>query len=272
LQRPLWAFYCILLIMGTFLFDSIVFGPVTSRRLGNSLGINLLPVNKKICNFNCIYCECGLTLHGVRGTGMPTREEVRHELEKWLKYNHKSGTLIDSITFAGNGEPTLHPKFAEIIDDTVDLRNRHNMHVKIAVLSNATRISDEKIFEALLKTDLNILKLDSGFEETINRINCPVIKFKLDETVALLKKFNGNFIIQTLFFSGRINHQFVDNTTPEEIEKWLGIMDQIKPESIMIYTIARDTPFEGLVKASYKELQAIASKASKRGFKVQISA
>src|SRR4030042_2326597 len=121
--------------MGTFLFDRIVFGPVVSRRLGNSLGINLLPVNKKICNFNCIYCECGLTLHGSKSSGMPTREEVRQELEKWLKYNHKSGLPIDSKTFAGNAEPTAHPEFAEIIDDTVRLRDLYNKPVKIAVLS-----------------------------------------------------------------------------------------------------------------------------------------
>jgi len=258
--------------MGTFLFDSIVFGPVMSRRLGNSLGINLLPVDKKICNFNCIYCECGLTLHGSQGTGMPTREEVRHELEKWLKYNHLSGTPLDSITFAGNGEPTLHPQFAAIIDDTVDLRNRYNRHVRIAVLSNATRISNKKVFMALLKTDLNILKLDSGFKKTIDRINCPVIKFDLEETVANLKKFGGNLIIQTLFFRGRINNLPIDNTTPEEIEKWLDTVDQIRPESLMIYTIARETPHEELVKASYKELQSIAAQARRRGFRVQISA
>jgi wyosine [tRNA(Phe)-imidazoG37] synthetase (radical SAM superfamily) len=258
--------------MGTFLFDSIVFGPVTSRRLGNSLGINLLPVNKKICNFNCIYCECGLTLPGTRSSGMPARAAVRHELEKWLKDNHRPGTPIDSITFAGNGEPTLHPEFAGIISDTVELRNRYDQHVKIAVLSNATRISDEKVFASLMKADLNILKLDSGFEETITRINCPITKFRLEETVAWLKKFKGNLIIQTLFFRGMINNQPIDNTTPAEIEKWIAIMDQIKPESIMIYTIARDTPNIGLIKASYKELQVIASKAEKRGFRVQISA
>lgn len=258
--------------MATFLFDSIVFGPVTSRRLGNSLGINLLPVNKKICNFNCIYCECGLTLSGTKSSGMPARQAVRHELEKWLKYNHKQGKPIDSITFAGNGEPTLHPEFAGIISDTIELRDQYNRHVKIAVLSNATRISDENVFAALMKTDLNILKLDSGFEDTIYRINCPAVKFHLEETVTRLKEFKGKLIIQTLFFRGMINGLPVDNTTPEETEKWLALMDQIKPEGIMIYTIARDTPTTGLVKVHYAALKAIASKAEKRGFRVQISA
>lgn len=211
-------------------------------------------------------------MHPSQSSGMPKREEVRHELEKWLKDTNKSRIPLDSITFAGNGEPTLHPQFAAIIDDTVDLRNRYNRHVKIAVLSNATRISDKGIFTALSKTDLNILKLDSGFEETIKRINCPVRKFNLKETLTYLKRFKGNLIIQTLFFRGRINNQPVDNTTPEEIEKWLDTIDRIRPESIMIYTIARDTPTKGLVKAGIKELQSIATLARRRGFRVQISA
>ena len=258
--------------MATFLFDSIVFGPVTSRRLGNSLGINLLPVNKKICNFNCVYCECGLTLSASPDSAMPAREEVRLELEKWLNYNHKPGKPIDSITFAGNGEPTLHPDFAAIIYDTVELRNRYNRHVKIAVLSNATRIADEKVFAALLQVDLNILKLDSGFKKTLNRINCPLTPFSLEDTIARLQKFKSNLIIQTLFFRGMVNQLPVDNTTPEETEKWLEMMEQIRPESIMIYTIARDTPTNGLVKIGFHELQKIAEKAEKRGFRVQISA
>ncbi len=258
--------------MATFLFDSIVFGPVTSRRLGSSLGINLLPVNRKICNFNCIYCECGLTLPGTQDSEMPSREAVRMELEKWLNNDHKPGKPVDSITFAGNGEPTLHPEFPAIISDTVELRNRYKPNVKIAVLSNATRIADEKVFNALLLADLNILKLDSGFEETIKRINCPLVKFRLEDTILRLMKFKGNLVIQTLFFRGMIGQQPVDNTTPAEIEKWLGLMDRIRPESIMIYTISRDTPTKGLIKAGRHELHAIAEKAKERGFRVQISA
>jgi wyosine [tRNA(Phe)-imidazoG37] synthetase (radical SAM superfamily) len=257
--------------MATFLFDSIVFGPVTSRRLGNSLGINLLPADKKICSFNCIYCECGLTLHGPMVSGMPSRKEVRNELEKWLKYNDQLRTPIDSLTFAGNGEPTLHPDFPAIVNDTVKLRDRYNKRVRIAVLSNATRIFNKKVFKALLKTDLNILKLDSGFEETIHRINAPLNRFNLADTIAKLKEFKGKLIIQTLFFRSLMHSHFLTNMTPREIEKWLNTMEQIKPESIMIYTLDRDTPVDGLVKATHKELQAIAKQAADRGFKVHIS-
>ncbi len=257
--------------MSTFLFDSIIFGPVKSRRLGNSLGINLLPVNKKICNFNCIYCECGLTGNNTTGNKLPGRFEVKNALEEWLQKNQKIRNPVDSITFAGNGEPTLHPEFNKIIDDTVALRNQYYPGIKIAVLSNATMIGQKKIFNALLKTDLNILKLDSGFEETINAINCPLIKYDLNSIIELLKEFKGKLIIQTLFFKGNINNKIIDNTTPEEINKWLDTIDMIKPESIMIYTIARDTPFEGLKKADYGDLQVIAEKARKKGYKVQIS-
>jgi wyosine [tRNA(Phe)-imidazoG37] synthetase (radical SAM superfamily) len=257
--------------MTTFLFDSIVFGPVTSRRLGNSLGINLLPTHKKVCNFNCLYCECGLTLTGTKGNDMPSRTQVKEELEKWLSRNHGSGVTLDSITFAGNGEPTLHPDFAGIISDTIALRDRFIRDVRIAVLSNATRISEEKVFKSLLKTDLNILKLDSGREETINLINNPVATFHLGQTVDRLKAFGGKLIIQTLFFRGKINGITIDNTTDDEVEKWLDTLSLINPESIMIYTIARDTPVGGLVKASHKELLAIASKAMDRGFRVHIS-
>ncbi len=220
--------------MSTFLFDSIIFGPVTSRRLGNSLGINLLPINKKICNFNCVYCECGLTGDIKTNNKLPERYEVKNALEKWLQNNQKLMNPIDSITFAGNGEPTLHPQFDKIIDDTISLRNQYYSNIKIAVLSNATTIGKEKVFHALLKTDLNILKLDSGFEDTINAINCPLIKFDLNTIIGLLKKFNGKLIIQTLFFKGKINNKIIDNTTPEEVEKWLDTIDTIQPESIMI--------------------------------------
>jgi wyosine [tRNA(Phe)-imidazoG37] synthetase (radical SAM superfamily) len=258
--------------MSTFLFDSIIFGPVASRRLGKSLGINLLPINKKICNFNCIYCECGLTGDTNTNSKLPDRYEVINALEKWLQNNQNVMNPVDSITFAGNGEPTLHPQFDKIIEDTISLRNKYFSNLKIAVLSNATTISKKRVFNALLKTDLNILKLDSGFEKTIKAINCPLIKFDLDTIIGLLKKFKGKLIIQTLFFKGKINNKIIDNTTPEEVEKWLDTIDMIQPESIMIYTIARETPFKGLEKAEYNVLQSIASKAKKRGHIVQISA
>ncbi len=258
--------------MATFLFDRTVFGPVISRRLGESLGINLLPNNRKICNFNCIYCECGPTYSSrITGFEIPSRAEVRERLESRLKGIKKNGPLIDTITFAGNGEPTLHPDFPGIIDDTIGLRSMYLPQINIAVLSNATLIGDSKIFKALNKVDLNILKLDSGFKETNKIINCPLSLFDLDKTIEYLKKFQGNLIIQTLFFRGIYNGKEIDNTTEKEVTRWLEVINEIKPESVMIYTIARDTPNKGLHKIPLEELVDISRKAEKLGIRTHIS-
>jgi wyosine [tRNA(Phe)-imidazoG37] synthetase (radical SAM superfamily) len=258
--------------MATFLFDRTVFGPVISRRLGRSLGINLLPNNRKICNFNCIYCECGPTYSSrITDFEIPSRKEVRERLESKLKEIKKNGPLIDTITFAGNGEPTLHPDFPVIIDDTTSLRSMYLPQINIAVLSNATLIGNDKIFEALNKVDLNILKLDSGFKQTNKTINCPLSLFDLDKTIGYLKKFKGNLIIQTLFFRGTYNGKEIDNTTEKEVSRWLEAINEIRPESVMIYTIARDTPNKGLHKIPLDELTEISEKAEKLGIKTYVS-
>jgi wyosine [tRNA(Phe)-imidazoG37] synthetase (radical SAM superfamily) len=258
--------------MATFLFDSTIFGPVISRRLGESLGINLLPNNRKICNFNCIYCECGPTYSSnIRNFDIPTRAEVREKLGARLSHIKTKGLLIDTITFAGNGEPTLHPEFPEIIDDTIELRDNYLPDTDIAILSNATLIANNKIFRALSKVDLNILKLDSGYRETNRIINCPLRDFNLEETIENLKKFNGSLIIQTLFFKGIYNGKEVNNASSKEVAKWLQIINDIKPESVMIYTIARDTPNKGLEKLPSDELVEISEKVEKLGIKTHIS-
>jgi len=204
--------------MATFLFDTTIFGPVFSRRLGKSLGINLLPNNRKICNFNCIYCECGIT-HDSTGvvSSLPTRQNIKVMLEERMKEIIQKKERLDSITFAGNGEPTLHPEFSVIVDDTVELKLKYMPDVNIAVLSNATTIHDKLIVGALNKVDFNILKLDSAIEETQRLINCPNSNFSLEETIKNLKKFKGGLIIQTLFFTGKIKGQYIDNTTKKEV-------------------------------------------------------
>ncbi len=258
--------------MATFLFDSTIFGPVISRRLGKSLGINLLPDNRKICNFNCIYCECGPTHSAdISDFSIPSRAKVKEKLGDRLNYIKSKGLFIDTITFAGNGEPTLHPEFAGIIDDTIELRDNFLPGTNIAVLSNSTLISNNRIFNALNKIELNILKLDSGFEETNRAINCPLITFNLDRTIENMKKFNGNLIIQTLFFKGIYKGKEVNNATVKEVTKWLQIVNDIKPESVMIYTIARDTPNKGLQKIPFDDLAEISEKVEKLGIKTHIS-
>lgn len=258
--------------MSTFLFDSTIFGPVKSRRLGESLGINLLPNNKKICNFNCLYCECGLsTSDSSDAVKIPKRNEIKELLKEKLKELHAKKVKIDTITFAGNGEPTLHPNFPEIIDDVIEVRSKYFPEVKIAVLSNATFISDIRIFNALVKADKNILKLDSAIPGTQYLINCPNGNFSITETIKNLKMFNGNVIIQTLFFKGTINGKTVDNTSKIELEAWLKAINEIKPESVMIYTIARDTPVKGLKKITIEELNIIAKLLEENGHKVLVS-
>ena len=255
--------------MATFLFNEIVFGPVKSRRLGVSLGVNLLPYNTKVCSFNCIYCECGWTLNKQsEKTKLPTRAEVREKLEKTLG---QMASMPDVITFAGNGEPTLHPEFAGIIDDTIEVRNMLAPKTRIAVLSNATMLHKEPVFNALLKVDDNIQKLDSACYETIQIINSPNTGFDLQKVVNQLAAFNGKVTIQTILLRGSYNGRDFDNTTETEIAALLKLLAIIKPAHVMLYTIARNAPVDSLIKISSEETKAIAIKFQQAGFSVQVS-
>ncbi|HLW06547.1 MAG TPA: radical SAM protein [Marinilabiliaceae bacterium] len=258
--------------MSTFLFDKIIFGPVTSRRLGISLGINLLPTDRKLCSFDCIYCECGFNPDkNVAKAELPSSKIVKEKLKRTLQKMSNEEQLPDVITFAGNGEPTLHPEFAEIIDNTIELRNKFAPKAKIAVLSNASKISSEKVFNALLKIDDNIQKLDSGIEETICLLDRPVGPFSLQKTVEGLKRFEGQVTIQTLFVKGSFKNKTIDNTTPQEVEAWLKLIKDIAPKEVMVYTIDRDTPVKTLQKITKEKLEEIAEMVRKLGIKTQVS-
>lgn len=258
--------------MSTFLFDQIIFGPVNSRRLGVSLGVNLLPTDSKVCSFDCIYCECGWTpKKREQKAVLPSRQQVRQKMEEKLTEMIGSNEFPDVITFAGNGEPTLHPEFEGIIDDSIELRDRLAPKARIAVLSNATMLHKPSVVRALLKVEDNIQKLDSAFEETIRRIDCPVSNFKLKSVAENLKSFNGKVIIQTLFLHGRFKGEIIDNTTEEELTEWLKLLVEIKPSQVMIYTIDRDTPAAGLEKVKIDELEQIADRVRAIGFEVQVS-
>jgi len=258
--------------MPTFLFDEIVFGPIKSRRLGSSLGINLLPIDSKLCNFNCIYCECGWNESVTRKEFHP-RQVVKAHLKAKLEELKKFHNLPDVITFAGNGEPTMHPDFDGIIDDAIEIRNNISPKTKIAVLSNATLIGREKVFNALKKVDQNILKLDSAFEATVKLINNPQGEYSTAKLVEVLKAFSGKLTIQTMFLRGSFNGQPVDNTTPAELEAWMTLLAEIKPAELMVYTISRDTPAPDLHKVSEEELNAIAHTVKHQlAIPVQVSA
>ena len=256
--------------MATFLFDKIIFGPVRSRRLGLSLGVNLLAPEGKLCNFNCIYCECGWN-EDHPGGAFNGKEEVLRRLEEKLAEMKTEGELPDVITFAGNGEPTMHPGFPAIIDGTIEIRDRMTPAAKIAVLSNAAMSGRENVREALMKVDRNILKLDSARDETVKLINQPNNARTVAETIELMKLFDGRLIMQTLFLRGDYNGRTVDNTTPEELSAWLAAVREIGPSEVMIYSLDRDTPVSGLQKISHEELEKIAEKVRESGVAASVA-
>ncbi|MCL2596631.1 MAG: radical SAM protein [Paludibacter sp.] len=252
-------------------FHEIIYGPVHSRRLGNSLGINLLPIDAKICTFNCIYCECGFntTMHEFP---MPPRADVKYALEEKLDSLCIENQAIDVITFAGNGEPTIHPEFEKIIDDTIDARNCYCPQAKISVLTNSTQIYRSQIFSSLMKIDMAILKLDSAIDKTLHQIDRPVKSdFSVDWLVENLQHFENKLIIQTMFLHGSCNGEIINNTTEKEISAYLKILQKLKPQKVMIYTIDRETPVKSLKKTSPQELETIARKIKKLGIEVSIS-
>lgn len=246
--------------MATILFDEIVFGPIKSRRLGVSLGINLLPINGKVCSFDCLYCECGLN-EAFRGGRLPKTAEVLAAIETKLISMQKEQIIPDVITFAGNGEPTLHPDFPLIIDKTIELRDTYFPNAKVSVLSNATGLDKASIFDALLKVDNAILKLDSAIDETVRILDRPNSEaYTVRQQVERMKAFKGKLIIQTLFTRGEYKGQRFDNTTQEEVSAWIELIQEIAPESVMIYAIDRETAVPGVYKVSLKELREIAKR------------
>lgn len=257
--------------VGTFLFNSVVFGPVFSRRLGRSLGINLLPDSAKICNYDCVYCECGWSSQKKENhVRLHTVSEVATELEKTLSSFSREGDEIDTITFAGNGEPTLHPFFREIMDEVIRLRDSYYSTAKIAVLSNASRVHISEIKEALMKADLNILKLDTAIEDTFRLINRPLAGFTLHHLLRNLSLFRKRLIIQSLFVRGIVEGMYVDNTSEIEINAWLDEVKKLAPELVMIYSIERATAAGTLEKVSLPELQEIAHKVSLVGLQAEV--
>lgn len=259
--------------MSTILFDKIVFGPIHSRRLGVSLGMNLLPTDGKLCSFDCIYCECGLNEDRRTHSKHPAREEVKEALIQKLTSMQTEGIAPDVITFAGNGEPTMHPDFGGIIDDTIATRNRFFPNAKIAVLSNSTMLHKEAVFQALNKIEDNIMKLDSVLDSRIRQLNAPNSpSFTYDKLLQQLCRFEGNLIIQTMFLKGELDGENIDNTTEPEIAGWLEALKQINPKQVMIYTIDRETPVKALRKVTKEELEIIADRARKEGFEVSVSA
>lgn len=246
--------------------EEVVFGPIFSRRLGSSLGINLLPEKGKICTFDCIYCECGWNKDGRNDTQLPSAEKVRKALETKLQQCLTVHAPIDSITFSGDGEPTLNPEFPQIIDDTIALRNQYYPDSKITVLSNATRVHLPEVFQALRKVDNPIMKIDAPTNELIEKINHPAPGYDIHRVVEALKQFEGDFILQTMFLKSK----GFDSSSPEVLNGWMDIVRLLNPREVMVYTINRPTPEDNLQKFTVEEMQALVQPLIKEGFTIQI--
>lgn len=253
----------------TVIFHSTIFGPIHSRRLGASLGVNLMPADGKICSFDCLYCEAGFNAQGHGKAGLPAREEVARLLENRLRELRDAGDPLDVITFSGNGEPTLHPEFEGLIDDTLRLRDKYFPNAKVSVLTNSTRIFDPAVARALKRVDNNILKLDSAVEGTMRALDRPASPdFTVDRVVDALCQFEGTGIIQTMLVKGTFDGRSFDNTSPEEIQALIDVYKRIRPREVMLYSLDRSTPADSLQKIPHEEIKRIASLMEKEGINV----
>lgn len=245
-------------------FEDIVFGPIRSRRLGSSLGVNILPAHGKICNFDCVYCECGWNRDGAGDKVCPGYAEVAAALETRLSELSALGVSVDSITFSGNGEPTLNPDFAQIVEDTLELRDRYYPDAKVSVLSNATMIGRDSVFEALTKVDNAIMKIDASSDVLIGKINRPTGAYSLDKVIEGLKRFRGDFILQTIF----LKSEEFDTAEQEALSRWMDIVRELNPREIMVYTIDRETPDRTLGKYTVEQMKAMVQPLLDEGFAV----
>ena len=257
--------------MSTVIYPSPIFGPIHSRRLGVSLGINLLPPDGKVCTFDCIYCECGFNADHRPKSKLPTHAEVIAALEQRMQDMKANGPSPDVLTFAGNGEPTSHPEFAAIMRDVIRLRNEYFPKAKVSVLSNSTFIHRPEVRDALINVDNNILKLDTIDPIYINKVDRPNAQYDVRRIIEDMKSFNGKLIIQTMFMKGTYNGESVDNTTEEYVGPWLEAVRKIAPKEVMVYTIDRETPAHGLEKATHEELDSIRDRVIAMGIPCQAS-
>ena len=260
----------------TITYPSPIFGPIKSRRLGISLGINLMPGDGKWCSFDCLYCECGLNKDKKPKQPLPSVEEVKEKLEVKLKEMSENGEELNVLTFSGNGEPTMHPNFLEIVENVILLRNKYYPEAKVSVLSNSTQIHRKDVFDALMKVDNALMKLDTVSPEYIKIVDQPNGNYNIENIISCLEKMKGHAIIQTMFMKGSIKDNngqeiSVDNCKDEYITPYIDALKRISPRQVMIYTLDREWPTEGLIKASKETMDSIAEKIRNAGFNTSVS-
>ncbi len=256
--------------MATFLFEEAVFGPIKSRRLGNSIGINLLSTTEKICNYDCIYCECGWTNKTHRKEKFVQTDVLFQELEGRLRELKQNKKEVNYITYAGNGEPTLHPNFLLITKIIFALRNQYFPNSKIALLSNGSTLNKKDTLTSFEFIDDCILKIDAGSQELYQLINCANVNLQLDDLCTKMETINEKIIVQTMFLKGSHNQVDFDNTIEPEIGKWMSRIAKIKPRYVQLYSIARDTPAKNLKAISKDKLKNIAISLAEIGIHAEV--
>jgi wyosine [tRNA(Phe)-imidazoG37] synthetase (radical SAM superfamily) len=235
--------------------EGIIYGPVNSRRLGRSVGINLLPVRGKVCSFDCIYCQYGHTRVKTLDPGpegFPTFGEVILAAETALK----SAPDFDSFTFSGNGEPTLHPQWPEIVEAVRQLRDRHRPGVRLSLLSNSSTAVRPQVQATLLRLDAPIMKLDAGDDVTLAAINRPVNGIRVKSILDGLAGVPG-LIIQSVMLEG-----VVTNSAGNAFENWLGALAMLRPLQVQVYSTDRPVPVAGVERVRPERLQEIAARAA----------
>ena len=235
----------------------IIYGPVQSRRLGRSLGINLLPAEYKLCSFNCLYCQYGWTKNvtftpGDRLKDLPSPGVVATALETALAEFSRGHKAIDAISICGNGEPTLYPALAEVAVDIKKLRDRYQPRARVAILSNSSTVGDLAVRAALELLDLKIMKFDAGSEEMFRQLNHPAAPVYMGEIVAGLKQLKNTFL-QSCFVQGRVT-----NADPDSVAMWIDKVREIHPLGVQVYTLDREPADKRIEKVSLTTLRWIA--------------
>ena len=235
----------------------ITYGPVQSRRLGLSLGINLLPTEYKLCSFNCLYCQYGWTKKvtfapGERLKDLPSVDAVAAALETALAELSRDHRTMDAISICGNGEPTLYPALAEVIVKVKRIRDRYQPRARVAILSNSSTVGDHAVRAALDLLDVKIMKFDAGSEEMFRQLNHPAAPVYMGEIVAGLKALKKIFL-QSCFVQGRVT-----NADPDSVAMWIDKVREIHPLSVQVYTLDREPADKRIEKVSRTTLAWIA--------------
>ncbi|MDO8666925.1 MAG: hypothetical protein Q7J79_09955 [Gemmatimonadales bacterium] len=253
-------------IPGSPLWERIINGPMHSRRLGLSLGLNILPPRSKLCTFDCPYCECGFNTPKAHGQRWPSPDLVADALRKTIGFLKERGErgergekgeiggtsgLPDWVTFAGNGEPTMHPRFPVVVERVLATRDEVAPGLRVGILSNGLAAGKPSIRGALNRLDARMMKLDPGPTGTVNGLAYdrePLVRSYLE-----LK----DVIVQAMFVQG----PGFDCGSEESVAEWLGWLERVRPTAVHIYSLDRAPADLAVQPVARDRLDAIADRA-----------